>query len=144
MEGMMGNQRMVKLEAAIILIFFTILVGGCAGGPALQQEVTTEYLLSTAGFEKWEVNEKTPARQALLSALPAGTISTYMRNGRVFHAYPDNLSKVIYVGDEAAYQRYLSLSQGRQMCRQVTGADQVQFWSCMEEFQESGAGPGGR
>jgi hypothetical protein len=139
----MNYQKSARLAPAIFLLV-AILVTGCVGEQVLQQEVTTEYLLTSSGFQKWEVNEKTPARQALLDGLPAGQISTYKRDGQVYHAYPDNFSKVIYVGDEAAYQRYQSLAQGRKMCRRVTGANQVQFWSCMEDFQQTGAGPGGR
>ena len=137
----MGNRKSNSLKALIFFISFTILAGGCVGGQALQQEVTTEYLLSASGFQQWQVNDQTPRRQALLEALPAGQISTYIRDGQTYHAYPDNISRIIYVGDEAAYQKYLSLSQGRKMCRRVTGANQVQFWSCMEDFQQSGPRP---
>lgn len=144
MEARMDQRRSVRFTPAIFFILFTILVNGCVGGQALQQEVTTEYLLSASGFQKWQVNDQTPKRQALLEALPSGQISTYIRDGQTYHAYPDNLSRIIYVGDAAAYQKYQSLSQGRKMCRRVTGANQVHFWSCMEDFQQSGARPGGK
>ncbi|MDI6852685.1 MAG: hypothetical protein QME75_03630 [Deltaproteobacteria bacterium] len=140
----MNQRKSAMLAPAILLILFTFLATGCLGEPALQQEVTTEYLLSSAGFQKWEVNEKTPARQALLDALPPGQISVYRRDGQVYHAYPDTVQKFIYVGDEAAYQRYQSLAQGRKMCRLVTGANQVQFWSCMDDYRQTGAGAVGR
>jgi hypothetical protein len=140
----MKQRKSARLAPAIFSFLFIILISGCAMEPALQQEVTTEYLLTSSGFQKWEVNEKTPARQALLDTLPAGQISTYRRDGQVFHAYPDSVQKFIYVGDEAAYQRYQSLAQGRKMCRLVTGANQVQFWSCMEDYQQTGPGPGAK
>lgn len=144
MEALMDHPRSARLIPAIFFILIAILVNGCVTGQALQQEVTTEYLLASAGFQKWPVNEQTPKRKALLEALPEGQISTYIRDGQTLHAYPDLFSKVIYVGDEAAYQKYLSLSQGRQMCRRVTGANDVQFWSCMEDFQQRGPRPGGQ
>jgi hypothetical protein len=137
MEGMMGNRR-ARFREAIFLILFTILVNGCTGGPALQQEVTTEYLLTTSGFQQWEVNEQTPKREALLNGLPKGKISTYMRNGKVYHVYPGEGS-YLYVGDEAAYQKYLSLTRDRQVCERVYGENQAKFWGCMDEYQQSGA-----
>jgi hypothetical protein len=57
-----------------------------------------------------------------------------MRDGQVLHAYPGEGSYV-FIGDEAAYQNYLSLARGRQLCRQATGANQEHFWECMEEYQ---------
>ncbi len=139
----MGNLRPARIKAAIFLIFFTILVGGCVGGQALQQEVKTEYLLATAGFQRWDVNEQTPKRRALLEALPPGKISTYVRDGQVYHAYPGD-GPYLFVGDEAAYRNFLSLTRDRRMCERVTGGNQVSFWSCMDEFQRSGARPGVR
>jgi hypothetical protein len=143
MEGTMGNLRPARFKTAIFLIFFTILVSGRVGGQALQQEVKTEYLLGAAGFQRWDVNEQTPKRRALLDALPQGKISTYVRDGEVYHAYPGN-GPYLFVGDEAAYQNYLSLSRDRKMCERVTGGNQVQFWTCMDEYQQSGARQGGK
>jgi hypothetical protein len=134
----MANRKLSRLWAALALILFTLPVYGCAGGQSLQQVVTTEYLLKTAGFQTWDVNMETSKRAALLNYLPKGTISTYIRDGVVLHAYPDENSNKIYVGDEAAYQKYLSLAQGKQMCQRVTGENNVQFWSCMDDYQQGG------
>lgn len=122
------------LTAAILIIVGVALIGGCGGGQSLQREVTTEYLLTTAGFQRWDVNQETPKRAALLDSLPNGQITTYIRDGEVLHAYP-GAGSYILVGDEAAYQKYLSLARSRQLCRQATGANQEKFWVCMEEYQ---------
>ena len=134
----MADWKKARFSAAI-LFTVTVLVVGCAGGQALQREVTTEYLLTTAGFEKWDVNMETPKRAALLNSLPPGQISTYIQGGRVLHAYPGEGSYIL-VGDEAAYQKYLSLARGRKLCQQATGANQEKFWVCMEEYQQAGKG----
>lgn len=134
----MAKQKSPRWGAIILLILSTLLLYGCAGGQALQQVVTTEYLLTTAGFQVWDVNMETSKRAALLNYLPKGKISTYIRDGRVLHAYPDENSNKIYVGDENAYQKYLSLAQGKQMCERVQGANNVQFWSCMDDYQQGG------
>lgn len=138
----MGNRR-ARVRGAIFLILFAILGNGCFGEPALRQEVTTEYLLTTSGFKRWEVNEQTPKREALLNGLPRGKISTYMRNREVYHVYPGE-GPYLFVGDEAAYQKYLSLTRDRQLCERVSGENQVKFWGCMEEYRQSGAGQMGK
>ena len=135
----MGKRRWTWLGAPIFLIFLTILINGCAGEPALQQEVTTEYLLTTSGFQRWDVNMQTAKRQALLNSLPKGKISTYKRNGEVYHVYVDESSDTLYVGDEVAYQKYMAKAYGRQMCQRVTGPNQVEFWECMDDYRQGGA-----
>jgi hypothetical protein len=147
---MMAKRGRTGIQAAISGIFLIFLFSGCAGGgetlkqtggQTLTQEVTTEYLLTNAGFKKWDINEQTPKRQALLAALPPGKISTYQRNGQTYHVYADAGSGTLYVGDEAAYQRYLTLAGQRKVCERVTGPNQVHFWSCMEESQTGGGLP---
>ena len=144
---MLANLKLATLRGAMGLVFLSLILAGCAGGgetlqqtggQTLSQEVTTEYLLTKAGFQKWDINQDTPKRQALLAALPPGKISTYQRNGQTYHAYTDVGSNKLYVGDEAAYQRYLSLSGQRKLCERVTGPNQEQFWKCMEESPQSG------
>lgn len=145
----MANWRKTCLNTALLRLFGTMIISGCAGGgqtlpetggQTLSQEVTTEYLLTTAGFKRLEVNDETPKRQALLNNLPPGKISTYIRNSEVYHAYPDEGSNTLYIGNEAAYQKYLSLARGRKMCERVTGANQEKFWMCMQEDQQAGRG----
>jgi hypothetical protein len=132
----MANWSRAGFYAAFSVIFVTLLVNGCAGGQTLQREVTTEYLLSSAVFQRWDVNDETPKRQALLDNIPKRTIVTYQRNGEVYHVYGDESS--LYIGNEAAYQQYLSLARDRKLCQRVTGLNQVQFWSCMQEYRERG------
>lgn len=146
----MTNRNRIRLIRAISLIIAAILINGCAaggvvtldetGGQTLPQAVTTEYLLSTAGFQLLPVNDETPKRQALYNNIPPGKLVWYSRNGEVYHAYVDFRTRTLYVGDEAAYQRYLSLARGRQVCERVPGTSHVAFWGCMQEYQERGPG----
>jgi len=145
----MANWNRTNIMGAISLILAVSLMNGCAGGgqtlaetggQTLPHEVTTEYLLTTAGFKRLTVNDNTPKLQALLNNIPPGKISTYTRNGDVYHAYADEGSRALYLGDEAAYQRYESLARGRNLCVRVPGKNQVEFWGCMQEYQEHGAG----
>jgi hypothetical protein len=82
-----------KSVRAIFLILAAILMNGCAGGgqtlmetggQTLPQEVTTEYLLTTAGFNRLEVNEDTPKRQALLNSIPPSKLTIFERGSEVY------------------------------------------------------------
>lgn len=124
--------------AALFLILLAILFNACAGGQTTQELVTTEYFLEKAGFQKLAVNETTPKRQALLENIPRGKISTYQRDGETYHAYTDVAGQRLYIGDETAYQNYLTMTKGRQLCERVVGPDSAKFWTCYDEFQKSG------
>jgi hypothetical protein len=140
-EGMMANRRQARNKAIILLIFCTILFYSCAGAQTTQEAVVTEYLLTKAGFQPYKANMTTPKTQALLNAIPKGQITTFKGNGMVYHAYPDERSNTLYVGDAAAYSKYLSLAKGQKVCRRVEAENSVGFWSCFDEFQQSGRAP---
>jgi hypothetical protein len=146
----MPNRSKSWSHAAILLSFFLMLLSGCAGGQTGQQTdsqaaalVSPLYMLTTAGFQKWEVNLQTPKRQALLDSIPYGKIMTYVIDGTVYHVYADKDSNTLYVGDAAAYQKYLVMSTGKQLCERVEGQNQQTFWRCFVEFQQVGPTPGG-
>jgi hypothetical protein len=109
--------------------------------PSIQDTVVTEDLLTRAGFKPYRADMKTPKTQALLNAVPKGQITTFTGNGQVYHAYPDERSNTLYVGDEAAYRKYLSMAQGQKVCRRVEAQDSSGFWGCLDEFQKSGRAP---
>lgn len=134
-----------RFSVGLLFIFFAVFLQGCAGGPALQNLVMTEYFLDKAGFEKWDVNDTTPKRQALVASIPREKIVTYRKDGVTYHVYTDVAAQRLYVGDETAYQKYLSISQGRKLCERVVAPDSTQFWSCYDEYQElSGGRPRGQ
>jgi hypothetical protein len=143
----MADWNRTRFIGAISLILAAILMNGCAGGgqtlgvtggQTLPHEVTTEYLLSTAGFKRLAVSDDTPKLQALLTATSPGQLVTYSRDGDVYHIYADKGSHTLYMGDEAAYQRYEALARGRNLCVRVPGTNQAEFWGCMQEYQERG------
>ena len=125
----MTKWRAVKFYGAFFLVISTLCFSGCAGGQTTQQLVVTEYLLKDAGFKAFEVNDTTPERQAILDAIPRGKITTFTGDAGVYHVYADEGSKTLYMGDEAAYQKYLSLAKGRQLCERVDAPNSAPFWS---------------
>lgn len=134
----MANWRKAGFNAAIFLVLFAMLLNGCATGQNTQQVVSPLYMLTEAGFQRWDVNMETPKTQALLNSIPYGKIVTYMRDGEVYHVYADKNSNTLYVGNAAAYQQYLSMTHAKQICERVEGKNQQEFWSCFEEFQTVG------
>ena len=110
----------------------------------------TEYFLQQAGFRKYQVNQNMPQQEALLSALPKRTVTTYERDGQKLYAYGDKDTRTLYIGDDAAYQRYLSgpgpaglPGKGRrrrigQLLEKTGGAESSSFWGCMDEYRQGG------
>ncbi len=138
---MVANRKQARSGVIIGLIFMSILFGGCGGSgslPPLQEQVTTEYLLSKAGFTQFKPDVFTPKTQALLDALPAGQITTFRANGVAYHAYPDKRSNILYVGDQAAYDRYAAMAQNQKVCQRVEAPDSSGFWGCFQEMQQKG------
>ena len=127
-----------RFIAALFLFLLAILFNACAGGQTTQNLVTTEYFLTKAGFQKLAVNETTPKRQALLNNIPRGKISTYQKDGETHYAYTDEAAQRLYIGDETAFQNYLTMTKGRQLCERVVGPASEKFWACYDEFQKSG------
>jgi hypothetical protein len=102
-----------------------------------QQTVTTTYLLEQAGFKKLPVYEHyTRSRAALMNNIPIGKITTFEAGGSTHYVYNDEKFNTLYVGDELAYQKYLSLAQGQNVCQIVKGPSGEQFWSCMQEYEQ--------
>jgi hypothetical protein len=138
-EGVMANWRQAGSIVVIGLLFLSILgCGGSRGMQPLQDQVTTEYLLNQAGFTPYKPNMETPRTQALLDALPGGQITTFRADGVSYHAYPDKRSNILYVGNQAAYEKYAAMAQGKNLCQRVEAPNSAGFWGCFQEMQQKG------
>jgi len=134
----MADRQKSKMNSAVWAILFIVLISGCANGPkqVIKESVTTEYLLDQAGFKKMRVHQDFDRSwAALMNNTPKGQITTFQSNGSVYYVYNEPYHDVLYIGDELAYQRYLSLAQGQNLCRRVEGPDGSQFWSCFQEYE---------
>jgi hypothetical protein len=144
-EGMVANWRQARSKAAIGFILVAILLYGCAGGQVrsggqpLETVVIDEYILTKAGFTPYKPNMETPKTQALLDALPSGQVTTFKGDGKIYHAYPDKGANILYVGDQEAYDKYVSMAQGKKVCQRVEAPDSSGFWGCFQELQQKGA-----
>ena len=127
-----------RFIAAILLVLFAFPLCGCAGLETTQDRVINEYLLREAGFAKLEVNDTTPSRQALMTAIPKGQFTTYSMDGKKYYVYKDEPSQALYFGDEAAYQKFASLVSDKRLCQSMDATQSAPFWSCFQEFQKAG------
>jgi hypothetical protein len=135
---MMLGRQMKGFTAAILLLLLPVLLNACAGMETTQTKVVNEYLLTSAGFGKLDVNNQTPNRQALWDATVKNQFVTYYVGGVKHYVYADNTSHALYIGDEAAYQKFVSKSNDKKLCQSLDATDSSAFWSCYQEFQKGG------
>ena len=131
----MAHGRKAESYIAICCICLIMVFSGCAGGQATQQLVVTEFLLQSAGFQRWDVNMDTPKRLALMNSIPKGKITSYIRDGQMYHVYSDEKYDTLWVGDDLAYRRYLTLAGDKHYCERVTGTNSEQFWRCYDDVK---------
>jgi hypothetical protein len=144
---------MAGVSATMYFVLVLWVASGCSGGRGpiasekahMQQQVGTEYFLQQAGFKRYQVNQNMPRQEALLSALPKRTVTIYERDGQKLYAYGDKDSRTLYIGDDAAYKRYLSLARGRDICEvRAGGGESATFWNCMDQYRQEGRGQPGK
>ncbi len=72
-----------------------------------------ENMLSAAGFKM--VAADTPEKEAHLKSLPADKVTAVQRNGTMYYTFPNPKENVLYVGNEAEYQKYQQLRMQKQL-----------------------------
>ena len=102
-------------------MFFAV----CAGVSACSPVQNKEDMLAAAGFTLVPAN--TPQRQASLASLPPHKFVHQVRNNAVVFIYADpTICDCLYVGNQAAYDRYRqdvfakNLANEQQMTAQIT------------------------
>ncbi len=134
---MLGRQ-IKRLTAAMLLLLLPFLLSACAGvvGQTTPNKVINEYMLTEAGFGKLDVNATTPSRQALWDASVPGQFVTYYVSGQKYYVYADRISNALFIGDEAAYQKFQTKVGDKKLCQSLDATDSSAFWSCYQEFQK--------
>jgi hypothetical protein len=114
-----------RLAVALLLLSFTAGCGLMAERREHHEADVVGKRLVAAGFRA--VPADTPAKQAHLASMPKLLFSSITKHGqrRYVLADPDRC-RCLYVGDEAAYQRYTNLelqSEERTTARAIERAD---------------------
>jgi len=110
---------MVQIGPTLAFVSLCVGLSACAG-----QVQKKEDMLAAAGFTLVPVN--TPQRQTSLAALPPHKFVRQVRNNAVIYTYADpTICDCLYVGNQAAYDRYRSevfaknLANEQQMTAQI-------------------------
>jgi len=110
----MAKREIATVKSAALCpptLAVALLAIGLAGCTSIEKSGArnTERALAAAGFQMKFAD--TPALREQVKKLPQRKLAHVMRKGKLFFVYADNLDcKCIYVGTEAAYQRYQKLS----------------------------------
>ena len=110
-------KKMVALIRMIGGASLLALLVGCA------TTMQTEDLLSAAGFNI--VPATTPELRARLKAIPAYKVTMVQRDGKEYFVYPDVTQNVLYVGQNAQYQRYQQLRVQNQLAQEQLNAAEL-------------------
>jgi hypothetical protein len=99
------------------------LLSGCAA-MRKDEAMSVERTLAAAGFQLKFAD--TPERIDELAILPQRTLVPQQRDGELFYVYADpEYCKCLYVGTEAAYQRYQKLALQQKLAKERVEAAQM-------------------
>ncbi len=121
-----------KVKITMLIILLAGLLGGCAAGwpasPAVKDQA-----LRGAGF--WPMEADTPKSQIVMQGSPQGQFSSYEVEGRRYYVYPDPHSNTLFVGNETAYQRYISRQQDKQLCGALDAESGAALSDCLRKLE---------
>ncbi len=123
---------MEKRTASLLLIILVGIIGislvGCAGAPTATVPARPCRNCSRRRFSRRFL--RTRPRDGPSAILPAGTLMIHKRPGAVCYAFPDQASKTIYLGDEAAYWRLQGLLEKQeQKINEQRRESDPEFWN---------------
>ena len=93
-------------KVVVVALALSALGTGCATNTGAEHR---QDLLVAEGFRAYPA--VTPGQRWLLRTLPAGRVSTVVRNGKVYFVYPDPDEDTLYVGHEKQYLNYMVKAQ---------------------------------
>ena len=122
----------VRWVGALLVTVLVLALAGCAVVKEVQKNEAAdkEQLLAAAGFQVKLAD--TPQKMAHLQTLTQRKLITHERNGKVYYVYADALNcQCLYVGDEAAYQRFQQMQIDRQVAAQQRMAAEMNYEAAM-------------
>lgn len=122
------KKGIVRLAMTMLATVLVLALAGCAVVKDVQKNEAAdkEQLLAAAGFKVKLAD--TPKKMAHLQTLPQRKMFTKERKGKVYYLYADALNcKCLYVGNQAAYQRFQELQVERQIAAQQRMAAEMNY-----------------
>ena len=130
----------MSVRSLVGLVSVAVLLSGCA---AIRKSNTlnTERVLSAAGFQMKFAD--TPEKRAHVQQIdPQRQLGPHTINGELRFVYADmEYCKCVYVGTEAAYQRYQKLALEKQISNQQLQAANANQAAAMNWGGGGGWGP---
>jgi len=124
----------------MLVMTIGLSLAGCATGPTSPAPVKTRTeMLKEAGFK--EIVAATPQEKAYLKTCPANTLMIQHRPGAQCYAFSDPNSNTMYIGDEAAYQRFQNLLERQQEKINIQREESnPEFWTLWGDKYGAGGG----
>ncbi len=142
----MRRQKILWMGWLMGMTALFLLLSGCAAGPAAGPTSTAapsgmEELLAQAGFTI--LPESSPKCQEVCKSLPPEQLVPHKKGDKMVYAYFSPGTKRLYVGDEAAYQRFINLAvmqnlEPRKRAVYETIPNDPEFWIMWESSHGGG------
>ena len=130
------------LSMVALSFWLSACAAGTTGGPSQAAAPSSmEELLIQAGFEIFP--ESSPKCQRVCQTMPPEQLVPEKKGDKMLYAYYAPAAKRLYVGDEAAYQRFINLAvlkslEPRKRAVLETVPDDPQFWTMWQDRHGGG------
>ena len=142
----MKRQKILRMRWLLVMAAVGLLLGGCAAGTAggpTQASATSsmEQMLVQADFKIFP--ENSPKCQAVCQKMPTEQLVPQKKGDQIAYAYYAPGTQRLYVGDEAAYQRFINLAviqnlEPRKRAVYETVPNDPEFWTLWSGSQGGG------
>jgi hypothetical protein len=142
----MKRRKILWSRWLMSMVAVSFFLSGCAAGTATgptQAAAPTqmEQLLVQAGFKIFP--QTSPECQKVCKTLPPAQLVPHKKGNQIAYAYVSQDGKLLYAGDEAAYQRFINLAViqnigPRQRAVTITNTDDPEFWTLWSSSQGGG------
>ena len=142
----MKRQKDLVMGWLLVMAVIGLLLGGCAagtaGGPTQASAPSRmEQMLVQADFKI--LPEDSPKCQAVCRKMPPEQLVPEKKGDKMAYAYYAPGTQRLYVGDEAAYQRFINLAvmqnlEPRRRAVTETIPDDPEFWTLWGSSQGGG------
>ncbi len=139
----MKRQKMLWIRWLMGMAALCLFLTGCAAGTATGQSQAAapgdvEEMLAGAGFKV--IPADNPKRQAILQSVAPRQLVPQKKGQKMVYVYAVPEAQRLYVGDDAAYQRFINqavLQKIEDRHRTVGGVrtDDPEFWTMWEDSQ---------
>ncbi len=142
----MKRKRILEMRWLLVMAAMGLLLGGCAagtaGGPTQAAAPSgMEQMLVQAGFKIFP--QDSPKCQEVCRKLPPEQLVPHKKGDKMAYAYYAPGTQRLYVGDEAAYQRFINQAviqnlEPRRRAVMETVPDDPEFWTLWSSSQGGG------